>query len=290
MAKDAVLITGASAGIGLATAIYLAQGGFQVYATMRDLHRREQLDTEVARHNVQVEVLQLDVTDNDSIHTAVQTILQQSGGIYGLVNNAGMHIGGYFEDVSEAEMRQVFDVNLFGTMAVTRQVVPYMRMARRGRIVMMSSIGGKVATPWASPYCASKFALEGFGEALAQELRPFDVYVSIVEPGTVKTELFGRNRYRAARSLDPHSPYYVWSQRLEALSAQLAEKPASTPIDVAAMVHRALTAPRPRLRYVVGYRTRCLMTLRRYLPGESFERLWMRAMLRRIVQPDTAVE
>src|SRR5262245_37599510 len=105
MAKDVVLITGASSGIGLATAVYLAQCNFQVYATMRDLRRREQLDAEVARHKVQVEVLQLDVTDKASIAMAVQTIVQQSGGLYGLINNAGIHMGGYFEDVSEEEMR-----------------------------------------------------------------------------------------------------------------------------------------------------------------------------------------
>jgi len=280
-----VLITGASSGIGLETAVYLAQCGFQVYATMRDLSRREQLDTEVARRKVQVEVLQLDITDDTSIHTAVQTIIEQSGSIYGLINNAGVYLGGYFEDVSEAEIRQVFEVNVFGTMAVTRRVLPYMRVARHGRIVLISSVVGKIATPGATAYCASKFALEGFGETLAQEVRPFGVYVSIVEPGTVRTEIFGRNRHRAARALDPQSPYYAWWQRLEELVEQLAATPDTSLADVAKVVHNTLTAQRPLLRYVVGRKAKCLVTLRRYLPGELFERLWMRETLRRITAP-----
>ena len=273
---NSVLITGTSSGLGLETALYLAQRGVEVYATMRDLSRRDALDAAAARRNVPLQVLPLDVTDPASIQTAVTAVMERAGGIYGLVSNAGIHIGGYFEDLSEEEIRRVFEVNVFGTMAVTRAVLPYMRVARRGRIVIMSSVGGKIASPGATAYCASKFALEGFGESLAQEVRPFGVYVSVLEPGSVTTELYGRNRRVAARALDPESPYYAWFQQLQGLMDQVARTPATSAAEVAEAVYHALTDRRPRWRYVVGRRTKLLITLRRYLPGELFERIWTR--------------
>jgi len=287
---NSVLITGTSSGLGLETALYLAQHGFEVYATMRDLSRREALDAAAAQHNVQLQVLQLDVTDQASIQDTVTMVIEQSSGIYGLINNAGINISGYFEDLSEEEIRQVFEVNFFGTMAVTRSVLPYMRAARRGRIVIMSSIGGKIASLGAIAYCASKFALEGFGESLAQEVGPFGVYVSLLEPGSVKTELYGRNRRLAARALDPQSPYYEWFQQLQGLMDQLTHTPATTAEKVAEAAYRALTDRRPRWRYVVGRRTKLLITLRRYLPGELFERIWTREAVRRVTEPRLSSE
>ncbi len=287
---NSVLITGTSSGLGLETALYLAQRGFEVYATMRDLSRRDALDAAAAQHNVQLQVLQLDVMDQASIQATVATVIEQSGGIYGLINNAGINVSGYFEDLSEEEIRQVFEVNFFGTMAVTRAVLPHMRAARRGRIVIMSSIGGKIASPGATAYCASKFALEGFGESLAQEMRPFGVYVSVLEPGSVKTELYGRNRRVAAQALDPQRPYYEWFQQLQGLMDQLARAPATSAEEVAKAVYHALTDKPPRWRYVVGRRPRLLITLRRYLPGELFERIWTREAVRRVTQPKLSSE
>jgi NAD(P)-dependent dehydrogenase (short-subunit alcohol dehydrogenase family) len=287
---NSVLITGTSSGLGLEIALYLAQCGFGVYATMRDLSRRGPLEREAVRRNVRLQVLQLDVTDQASIEATVTAVIEQAGEIYGLINNAGVNVGGYFEDLSEEEIRQVFEVNFFGTMAVTQAVLPYMRAARRGRIVMMSSIGGKIAWLGATAYCASKFALEGFGESLAQEVMPFGVYVSLLEPGVVRTDLFGTNRRIAARALDPQSPYYEWSQQLQGLMDQLARTPATTAQEVAKTVRHALTAKRPRLRYVVGRRTKLLINLRRYLPGELFERIWTREAVRRVTEPKPSLE
>jgi NAD(P)-dependent dehydrogenase (short-subunit alcohol dehydrogenase family) len=131
MSKGAVLVTGASSGIGLEIAVFLARQGYRVYATMRNLERRSELDAAAARHKVELDVLQLDITDDASIHEALRTIAGRSGALYGLVNNAGAILRGYFEDVSDQELRGVFESNVFGTLALTRAVLPMMREARR---------------------------------------------------------------------------------------------------------------------------------------------------------------
>lgn len=280
--SDAVLVTGATSGLGLETAIYLAEHGFKVYATLPDLGERHALDEAVARRKVSLEVLKLDVTEPNTIVTAVSTALEQSGGIYGVVNNAGIALRGYFEDLLDEEIRRVFEVNVFGTMAVTRAVLPAMRQARRGRIVIITSVGGRLAAMAVSGYCASKFAQEGFGESLAQEVLPFGIHVSLVEPAITPTERFGPNRGYARRALDPASPYYAWFLQSQRLTDQLVATSPTRPIHVAQAVHQALTARRPRLRYVVGWRANLILTLRRYLPGELFERLYFGAAVRRV--------
>jgi NAD(P)-dependent dehydrogenase (short-subunit alcohol dehydrogenase family) len=282
MSNDTILITGTSSGIGLHTAVHLARRGFRVVASMRDTGRRADLDAAAASANVTLDVIPLDVTDEASVADAVRHIETAYGSLYGLVNNAGINTSGFFEDLSDQEMRGVFEVNLFGTMAVTRAVLPMMRTAKRGRIVIVGSIGGRISSLGASAYCSSKFALEGFGEALAREMAPFGVRVSILEPGAVKTELFGRNRSTALRAAGPESPYREWTSSLERLLARLEEMPATSLESVAVTVERALSARRPRLRYVVGWRPRLLLALRRFLPQELFERLWTRGTWRQI--------
>src|SRR3954447_25486240 len=170
---DTVLITGSSTGLGLETALHLAAEGFRVYATMRDLGQKAELLEEAERRGVDLEVLAMDVTDPASIDGAVERIITDAGDIFGLVNNAGIGLRGCFEDLSEAEIRQVFEANVFGTMAVTRRVLPHMRRAGRGRVVTITSVGGRIATFGLSAYCSTKFAQEGFAESLALELAPF---------------------------------------------------------------------------------------------------------------------
>jgi len=282
MSKGAVLVTGASSGIGLEIAVFLARHGYPVYATMRNLDRRAELDAAARRHNVQLDVLQLDITDQASIDEAVRTIAGRSGALYGLVNNAGAILRGYFEDVSDEEMRSVFEANLFGTMALTRAVLPMMRKARRGRIVIMSSTGGRLGSPGNSAYCASKFALEGFAECLLQEMALFDVQVSLVEPGFVRTELFGRNRHIATQAMAAGSAYRDWFEKLEQLTDREVQSAVTSSTDVAEIVLQILEARRPHLRYLVGRRPRFLLNLRRYLPGELFDAVWIRVMRRRV--------
>jgi NAD(P)-dependent dehydrogenase (short-subunit alcohol dehydrogenase family) len=282
MKNEAVLITGCSSGIGFETALVLAGRGFQVYATMRDLAKSDALKAEADRRRLHLECLQLDVTVPESIKRAVDAVVGRSGGLYGLVNNAGINIRGFFEDLSQEEMHSVFSVNVFGTMAATRAVLPTMRAQGRGRIVMMSSIGGKLPALGSSAYCASKFALEGFAQTLAQEVEPFGVRVSVIEPGFVHTELFGRNRQMALRAAEPNSPYRDWFLRLEDMTDRLVRSPPASTTEVAEAVLRALAAERPRMTYVVGGRTKALISLRRHLPGDLFDRIWMREAARRI--------
>ncbi len=281
---DSVLITGAATGLGLETAVYLAQQGFEVYASMRDPAQRARLDEAAARENVPLHVLRLDLTDSDSIQAAVRTVVERSGGIYGLVNNAGIGLRGYFEDLSEAEIRQVIEVNVLGTMAVTRAVLPQMRAARRGRIVIITSVGGRIGALGLSAYCATKFAQEGFGESLAQEVIPFGIHVSLVEPAIIKTERWSVNRGLAKGASNPASPYYAWFQASERAADRLVETSPARPIHVAKCVHAVLTARRPKLRYLVGRRAGLVMILRRYLPGELFERLYFGMAVRHVTR------
>jgi NAD(P)-dependent dehydrogenase (short-subunit alcohol dehydrogenase family) len=281
---EAVLITGASSGIGLEAAVYLAERGFHVYATMRDLGRRDPLDAEARRRNVKLEVLDLDVRDEAAVDRVVRAVVAECGGLYGLVNNAGIQSRGYFEDLSEAEIRRVFETNLFGGMTLVRAVLPHMRTAHRGRIVIITSVGGRIGSPGLTAYCASKFALEGFGEALALEMALVGVQVILLEPGIIKTELWGKNRGIAARALDPGSPYYAWFNEWERLADRLVAASRTRPVDVARAVHRALTVRRPKLRYVVGRKAAIAVALRRYLPGELFERFYFAEVARRVTR------
>jgi NAD(P)-dependent dehydrogenase (short-subunit alcohol dehydrogenase family) len=280
-----VLVTGSSTGLGREMALHLAERGFQVYATMRDLRQTDSLHACAHDRNSQLRVLPLDVTDRESIDRAVQTIVAETGGIYGVINNAGIGLRGYFEDLGDEEIRQVFEANVFGVMAVTRAVLPHMREAGRGRVIFISSIGGRIGSLGVSGYCATKFAVEGFGESLFQEVAPLGVQVVLIEPGIIKTERWAANRGTAKRARNQSSPYYAWFCQAEKESDKLVAASTATPADVARVVHRALTAERPKLRYMVGRKAKLAVALRRWLPGESFERLYFGIVMRRVTRP-----
>ena len=283
-ANRSVLVTGASTGLGRDIAVLLAERGFDVYASMRDLSRRGGLDAAAAQRNVRLTVLQLDVTDPASIDTAVSQIIDQSGGIFGMVNSAGVGLGGYFEDLLDEEVRKVLEVNLFGSMAVTRAVLPAMRAAGRGRIVLISSVCGRVGTIAASAYAVSKFGLSGFGESLAPEVEPFGIRVALIEPGAVNTELWSTHRVIAKRAQDPASPYSLWFEAGERLAERVLATTPTQSRDVANSVYKALTRPRPPVHQVVGWRAGMVAKLRRYLPEPWFERLYFGTTVRQITR------
>jgi NAD(P)-dependent dehydrogenase (short-subunit alcohol dehydrogenase family) len=280
-----VLVTGASTGLGLETALYLAEHGFKVYATTLSLQDRSAIEAPARKRNLNLRVLQLDITDHNSINSVVETIVAESGGIYGLVNNAGTRLRGCFEDLSDKEVRHLFNTNVFGTMAVTRAVLPYMRAARQGRIVMITSVAGKIGSFGVSAYCATKFAQEGFGESLAQEVAPLGIKVVLVEPGIIKTEAWSLHRVVAAGAKNPNSPYHTWFHQMEKLADKMVKSSSTDPLDVARIVHKALTISRPRLRYMVGRRAKLVFALRRYIPGECFERFYFRQIIRMVTKP-----
>lgn len=284
MSGDVVLITGASTGLGKEAALYLAQHGFRVYATVRDLNSSEGLLSDAKNRNVQLRVLPLDVVDKASIDQAVKTIVAEAGGIYAVINNAGIGLRGYFEDLDDAEIRRMFDANLFGVMDVTRAVLPHMRNAKRGRILLISSVGGRIGSLGVSTYCSSKFALEGFGESLFMELAPLGIRVSLIEPGIIKTERWSIHRGTAARAMSPQSPYFEWFKRSEEASDKLVQASTATPVDVAEVIHKALTAEQPKLRYMVGRKAKLAVALRRWLPGELFESIYFDAVMRHATQ------
>ena len=287
---EAVLITGAGSGIGLASAIYLARRGLRVFASVPDMSQKSEVEAAAQQYGVELRIVQLDVTDQLSIQSAVDEVVQACGGIFGVVHSAGLGLRGFFEDLSEEEIRRVYDVNVFGIMAVTRAVLPHMRSARRGRIVMVTSAGGRVASMTISGYCSGKFAIEGFGECLALEVAPFGIHVSLIEPGLVMTPHFTVHRGRAKGAGDPQSPYFAWFVQHERLVDNILRTNRITPADVAGAIHEALTAKRPRLRYVVGWRARLLIALHRYVPGELFRRLHRWQLVRMVTRPRKPAE
>ena len=281
---DAILISGAGSGIGLASALYLAQHGFRVFATVPDLAQRAAVESAAAERGVSLHVLHLDVTEPESIQRAVNTVIETCGAIYAVVHSAGLGMRGFFEDLTDAEIRRVFDVNVFGVMALTRAVLPSMRAARRGRIIVVGSVAGRIASMSLSGYCAGKFALEGFVESLWMEVRPLGLHVSVIEPGNVLTPHFTVHRGRAAAATNPRSPYYRWFVRHEQLVDKILRARWITPGDVARTVHAALTVKRPRLRYPVGRGARIVIFLRRIVPPRLFERLYFGHVVRLVTR------
>ncbi len=262
-----VLITGTSSGIGLSAAIECAAAGHWVVATMRNLDRRKALDEAAKARGVTVHVEQLDVTA-DHVVTKIRELILKYGPFYGLVNNAGIAIGGAFEEQSEADVREQFETNVFGLMAVTRAVLPSMRAAKRGRIINVSSISGRVGFPLVSAYAASKHAVEGLSESLRWELEGFGIDVCLVEPGTFKTPIFFENLRRGA-NVPQAGPYTALSQIVEKLFREDAEK-APLPDAVGRTIAALFQEESPSFRTVIGTDARTLVTLRRMVPDRLF--------------------
>jgi NAD(P)-dependent dehydrogenase (short-subunit alcohol dehydrogenase family) len=287
-AADSVLVTGSSTGLGLETAIYLAERGLRVYATVRDFATEPDVLRAAAKRAVSLRVLRLDLADPASIEQAVGTVLEETGGILALVNNGGIGLRGCLEDVSIAEVRAVFETNVFGTLAVTKAVLPAMRAAGRGRVITISSVGGRISSFGVGAYCATKFAQEGLGEALALELAPFGVQSVLVEPGMINTTRWTTNRATSAGAQDPQSPYREMFLAAEEVADRIVARSRTRPVDVAKVVYRAITTARPRMRYVVGRPASVVILLRRYSPERAFERVYFGSFLRHIQRGSTS--
>jgi NAD(P)-dependent dehydrogenase (short-subunit alcohol dehydrogenase family) len=273
--EGGVLVTGASTGIGEATALRLQKAGFRVFAGVRKPEDGDRLRA------AGVTVIQpLDVTKSEDIASAVSTVRQELGGaeLRGIVNNAGIGLGGPLEALDLDDFRRTLEVNTTSQLAVTQAFLPLLRKSK-GRVVNMSSIGGRVAQPFAGPYIASKFALEGVSDVLRAELLGWGIEVIAIEPGTIATPIWEKSSREAENVLEGLTPEQrdLYGKRL-AKAAKMIErqnKRGAPPEKVAEAVEKALTASRPRPRYLVGD-ARVLLGLKRVLPTRWFDRLLYR--------------
>ena len=261
-----VLVTGASSGLGKACALDLVRRQFRVLAGVRSEAAAAGLRE---ASGGKIETVRLDITEPESVAGAVQRI--RSTGLYGLVNNAGSALLGPTEFLSVERIRAQFEVNVFGHIGLTQALLPVLRESR-GRVVNMSSISGRVAFPFAGPYAASKFALEAFSDALRRELRPSGVAVILIEPGNMKTEIWSRSaqQARAAAAEFPPEAWALYGERLSKPTRSTATM--GDPARVAEAVARALTAKRPRPRYLVGRDAKIYAWLARLLPDRWLDR------------------
>ena len=261
-----VLITGCSSGFGLLTAVRLAASGHVVWATMRDLTCKAALENELTKRNTQAAIRELDVTKPATIKNVVQEIQETHGRIDVLINNAGYGISGFFEDLSEEDIRRQMEVNFFGVQSVCREVIPFMRQRAKGKIINISSISGQVAVPCLSAYNASKWALEAFSESLYFELGLFGVCVVLVEPGSYPTHIFTQNAHYARDFDNAQSPYFSLSQNLKNTVGQSIRKLKRDPEDVARLIEKVINKSHPRLRYVSDFSSWLRMMAQKILP------------------------
>src|SRR5919106_1393711 len=266
--KDKVaIVTGSATGIGYETAIHLAKNGFRTYASMRNLLKADEITKITKSQDLPLRVIQLDVTDDISITKAIDTVINESGKIDVLVNNAGYGLIGPIEDISVEELKAQYETNVFGVFRATKTVLPYMRKQHSGSIINISSVAGRIALPLYSAYVSTKFAIEGLSESMAYELEPFGVKVAIIEPGAIKT-IFRREQ-AAKGSSDENSPYSTMMRSPSKVIEEIL-KHRLYPEEVAKTVIQAIENPKPKLRYIVGKDVEELIELRRKSSDEEF--------------------
>jgi short-subunit dehydrogenase len=257
-----VLITGASKGIGLTIAERLHAQGHMVYGTSRAATNRE-------GSSQAFKMLPLDVTNDESVKACISRVLTETGKIDVLVNNAGYDLYGAAEETSLEETLAQLETNFVGAVRMTKAVLPGMRERKHGKIVQLSSIGGMLALPNNSAYAASKFALEGYSEALRYEMRPFNVFVSLVQPGNVKTETLDTSVQEIAQS----HPAYAAKRARTVQKMRETGRTAGIPKEaVARVIQRIIETPTPHLRYPVGSQAIWVPKLKFFLPEAWFER------------------
>lgn len=262
-----VLITGASSGIGEATARAFLGRGWKVHGAARRVDRMENL------RRAGASVHFLDLADEASVRRLAETIREEDGGVGTLINNAAVGVYGAVEQVPLEEARRQFEVNLFGTALLTQLLLPSMRERGAGTIVNVSSVGGRVYTPMGAWYHASKHALEGWSDCLRIELAPFGVRVVVVEPGAIETE-FAEIAISPMLERSAGGPYEATARRMAAATRRtFAERKVSPPELIARLVVRAVESPRPRTRYLAGHLARTVLWARRLLGDRGFD--WM---------------
>ncbi len=275
MASGTVVITGASTGIGRATAVRLAGSGFGVLAGVR----REEDGAALRAADSRIETVLVDVTDAAQVAALAQRV--GGGPLAGLVNNAGIAIAGPLEGVPLDEFRRQYEVNVFGLLAVTQAVLGALR-AGHGRIVNIGSIGGRIGTPFVGPYSSSKAAVRSLSASLRRELRPWGIPVALIEPGALDTPIWRKGEEGAEETIGalPERVRTLYARQLNALATGVRKiaASASSPDDAVDAIEHALTADRPRTVYTVGRDARIQGVLHSVLPARAFDALVARAM------------
>lgn len=260
-----VLVTGASAGIGKATAIYLAQSGYQVYGAARRTEKMQDLKA------YDIKPVALDITKEESITACVEQIIKEAGSIDVLVNNAGFGSEGAIEDVPIKDAKYQMDVNVFGAMRLTQLVLPIMRQNKYGKIVNISSVGGKIALPLGGWYHASKFAMEALSDAIRMEVKPFGIDVIVIEPGGIKSE-WGDIAMESLVRVSGSSAYKEMVKGAQK-SFKQTENNNSEPIVIAKLIKKGIEANKPKTRYAGGSMAKLLLFLRSTLSDKMLDRL-----------------
>jgi NAD(P)-dependent dehydrogenase (short-subunit alcohol dehydrogenase family) len=266
--QKVAVVTGSSSGIGHEISLILARNGFTTYATMRNLQKGSDLKSIAEDEKLHLYFAHLDVTDENSVKKAIQTIHNEAGRIDILINNAGYGLTGAFEDLSLNEIKTQYETNVFGLIRTTQEVLPIMRKQRSGMIVNISSGVGRFGYPTGSAYVSTKFAVEGLSECMSYEVEPFGIKVILIEPGVIQTNFFNSS-VLAKKSQDPNSPYAPLMKGIEN-SIDKMMKNGSTPQYVAEVVLDAVTNENPKLRYLAGKDIEQLLEMKRKMSDEEF--------------------
>lgn len=275
-----ILVTGATAGLGRHMALHLAQAGHRVFGVGRNAERLRALQSEADAAGLRLEAFAMDVNDEASIAAARDHIeaATDGHGVDVLINNAGFGLLGPTEAISDADLRRQFDTNVFGLMAVTRAFLPAMRARRSGRVINISSMGGKVTLPFFGAYNATKYAVESLSDALRMELGPFGVDVVLVEPGMVKSEFADHALDELLRYRTPDSPYAPILANAERINDDAKRFVEVDTLWVSRAVARAVHARRPRPRYMVALHARFALMAARLLPTRVMDFIYTRSM------------
>lgn len=271
------IVTGSSSGIGLVTALELARKGYFTYATVRNPAKAEAITEAAKKEKLPIAIIQLDVTDDNSVKRAVEQVLKEKDRIDLLVNNAGYGLGGAFEDSSMDEIKAQYETNVFGLIRTTQAVLPAMRKQKSGTIVNISSAAGRLGYPAASVYVSSKFAIEGLSESMAYEVEPFGIRVILVEPGVIKTN-FGTGMVFAKKAQDPNSPYSQMMQRMGGNWQYMLENGSPAEL-VAKVVIDAIESKDGNLRYIAGKDVEGWMQTRKGMTEPEFFRIMKQNLL-----------
>jgi len=276
--KQTVLITGGTDGLGKAMAVLLAERDYRVFAAGRSREKRAELDRLGAQKNLPLETLELDVSDDDSVKRAVQMILEKSGSIEVLINNAGVAYVGTIEDLRMEDWHRQFETNFFGVVRVTQAVLPHMRERKKGRIILMSSVAGLITAPAQGGYSASKHALEALGNALRLELQPFGIQTVLIEPGFIMTGI-QQAAQELARPYDDkisNGPYARLYAAFLSSAKEASLKSKTTPEDCARVVLEAIEVPTPKARYGVTPMATFVKWGKRLLTDGAMDRMSLR--------------